>query len=521
MYEVEPLGDNVPIFYNLTKIKRYPFKVALICNIILAVNMPPFPGIMRMFSPLLLSSSTARVLATTTTIAIAIIILASNVTVAIAQQQLASQRSVIENGTVTGTALSIEDSFSVQVPRGWVIHDVRNVGFTLGAEVLQGYGILAQLCPEEQQQQSEITNDSGVNTSTSRISSSNSCQGAQGEVIHVVRYPNLGTRLGISSDDIIGNDDVTPDIILGYQMQKLQEAGYRDIRIMNSTDTTINVDLSAGLNNNTMRATVPAKLVEMTYSTNLAPNETRRAYFISTATNATPPNLGTIKGYAVFYEGNSTNSTATTAAEITTISGSLLPPATVRQVFDSFELIVAPEVAQAIAQEAAEGESLPMANTTGTNTTGTNATGTNAAEITEAVETAQGGGDDNGDDNAGEGNAGEGNAGEGDAGEGDGDDNGGDGNGADTACDSSYPDDCIRSPPPDLDCGDDGIPENFEVLPPDPHNFDPDNDGIGCESESNQQSDLDEEPGSPGSSDPLTLSDIISRAIDGLNSSPL
>jgi len=311
----------------------------------------------------------------------------------------------------------------------------------------------------------------------------------------------LDTRLGISSDDIIGNDDVTPDIILGYQMQKLQEAGYRDIRIMNSTDTTINVDLSAALNNNTMRASVPAKLVEMTYSTNLAPNETRRGYFISTATNATPPDLGTIKGYALFYEGNSTTSTATTAAEITTISGSLLPPATVRQVFDSFELIVAPEVAQAIAQEAAEDQSLPMAN----------ATGTNATEITEAVETAQGGGESNGDDNAGEG----------DAGEGDGDDNGGDGNGADTACDSSYPDDCIRSPPPDLDCGDDGIRENFEVLPPDPYNFDPDNDGIGCESESNQQSDLDEEPGSPGSSDPLTLGDIISRAIDGLNSSPL
>jgi hypothetical protein len=122
----------------------------------------------------------------------------------------------------------------------------------------------------------------------------------------------------------------------------------------------------------------------------------------------------------------------------------------------------------------------------------------NATEITEAAaESAQGGGNGNGDDNA------------------------GDGNGADTACDSSYPDDCIPSPPPDLDCGDDGVPENFEVLPPDPHNFDPDNDGIGCESESNQQSDLDEEPRSPGSSDSLTLGDLISRAINQLNSDPL
>src|SRR5215211_351042 len=513
--------------YNLTKIRRYPFMVALIYNIILTVNMPHLLGIMRMFSPLLPSSSTAIRLAATT-IAVAIILWATDVTIGNAQQQqqFMSQALAIENGT----ALSIEDSFRVHVPEDWVIHDARNTGFTLGIEVLQGYGLLAQLCPEEhqQRQQSVVTNASGANTSTS----SNSCQGSQGEIIHIVRYPNLGTRLGISSDEIISNDNVTSDVILGYQMEKLQEAGYRDIRIVNSTDTTINVDLSAGLSNNTMTAKVPAKLVEMTYSTNLAPNETRRGYFISTATNATPPNLGTIKGYAVFYEGNSTTSTSATAAGITTRSGSLLPPATARQVFDSFELIAAPEVAQAVAQEAAEGGSLAVAN----------ATGTNATEITEAAaETAQGGGNGNGDDNAGDGDAGDGDAGDGDAGDGDagdgdagdgdagdgdagdgnGDDNTGDGNGAETACDSSYPDDCIPSPPPDLDCGDDGIPENFEVLPPDPHNFDPDNDGVGCESESNQQSDLDEEPRSPGSSDSLTLGDLIRRAVDQLNSGPI
>ena len=47
-------------------------------------------------------------------------------------------------------------------------------------------------------------------------------------------------------------------------------------------------------------------------------------------------------------------------------------------------------------------------------------------------------------------------------------------------CDPSYPDVCIPPPPPDLDCVD--IPyRNFRVLPPDPHNFDGDHDGIGCE----------------------------------------
>jgi micrococcal nuclease len=47
-------------------------------------------------------------------------------------------------------------------------------------------------------------------------------------------------------------------------------------------------------------------------------------------------------------------------------------------------------------------------------------------------------------------------------------------------CDPAYPDACIPSPPPDLDCGDIG-PRRFTVVPPDPHNFDGDFDGIGCE----------------------------------------
>jgi endonuclease YncB( thermonuclease family) len=47
-------------------------------------------------------------------------------------------------------------------------------------------------------------------------------------------------------------------------------------------------------------------------------------------------------------------------------------------------------------------------------------------------------------------------------------------------CDPSYPTVCIPPPPPDLDC--DEIPyNNFKVLPPDPHRFDRDKDGIGCE----------------------------------------
>lgn len=47
-------------------------------------------------------------------------------------------------------------------------------------------------------------------------------------------------------------------------------------------------------------------------------------------------------------------------------------------------------------------------------------------------------------------------------------------------CDPSYPTVCIPVPPPDLDCRQ--IPHrNFLVLPPDPHRFDGDKDGVGCE----------------------------------------
>lgn len=48
-------------------------------------------------------------------------------------------------------------------------------------------------------------------------------------------------------------------------------------------------------------------------------------------------------------------------------------------------------------------------------------------------------------------------------------------------CDPSYPTVCIPPPPPDLDCGEISF-RNFKVLQPDPHRFDGDKDGIGCES---------------------------------------
>lgn len=47
-------------------------------------------------------------------------------------------------------------------------------------------------------------------------------------------------------------------------------------------------------------------------------------------------------------------------------------------------------------------------------------------------------------------------------------------------CERSYPDFCIAPPPPDLDCAD--VPHRrFRVVGADPHGFDGNRDGVGCE----------------------------------------
>ena len=47
-------------------------------------------------------------------------------------------------------------------------------------------------------------------------------------------------------------------------------------------------------------------------------------------------------------------------------------------------------------------------------------------------------------------------------------------------CNPSYPDSCIKSPPPKLNCPDISF-RNFKVIGSDPHGFDGDKDGVGCE----------------------------------------
>jgi len=251
-----------------------------------------------------------------------------------------SQPAAIQNIT---SFQSTDDGFSVQVPEGWVIHDVDNTGFVLlEEEATQGYGILAQLCPEEEQQQPTLPN---VDSSDDTFSSS--CEGSENGVIHIVRYPDLNNRLQVGNTlptTNNNNSSMINDNILLYHLQKLQEVGYRAIEIVNSTDMTVNL---INPQTNETITTVPAKFVEMIYTTGIAPNETKSGYLISTATDVTVPNPGMTKGYTIFYEGSSVS-----AAEITIGFGSLSPlPPPVRQVFDSFELIAETGAEQAEALE--------------------------------------------------------------------------------------------------------------------------------------------------------------------------
>src|SRR6266511_1306411 len=146
-------------------------------NLILLWIMSFVLGIMRISSPLSLKPATA--LALTAAVAIVILFTANNVTITNAQQPQqpqppTSQPAVTQNRTSSSLFQSTEDGFRVQVPDGWVIHDMKNTGYSLLTEVLQGYGVLAQLCPEEQQQTVRNVGGSSSSSGGNTLSSSSS-----------------------------------------------------------------------------------------------------------------------------------------------------------------------------------------------------------------------------------------------------------------------------------------------------------------------------------------------------------
>jgi hypothetical protein len=335
------------------------------------------------------------------------------------------------------------DSFRVQIPEGWIIQDIVPNPRLVELEAARGYGELARLCPEIEQHEAALLNEGGSTTSTSSSSTSTNgvCIFAL-DRIFIIRYPDLETRLG------------TTDNILTYHLQKLQEMGYINVQIVNSTDTTVNI---INPHTNQTVAIAPANVVEITYSPNYAPHEAKGGYLISTASNATTPNVGTTKGYSVFYEGSSNNT---------------LSPAA-KQVFDSFELIAASATSSAP-------------------TPTTPATPTSPSELQAPVEQPQSFAERQLPDTSEEAPVEEEQEEEDAETEEEEDAETEEEEDAETEeeeeqeeetdCHPSYPDFCIPPPPPNLNC-DDVSGRRFTVLPPDPHGLDGrDDDGIGCES---------------------------------------
>ena len=303
----------------------------------------------------LLVSPTLTIALTVVILAVAIILFVANVAIASAQQQpppLTNQPAVTQRAELFQ---STEDGIRLNVPQGWVIQDLNNTGPISSEELRRGYGILAQLCLSDEEQQRQRQQGQG-GAAPGNASNNNSCQGAQEEIIHVVRYPNLDSGIQMANNASTGGSSATPttgasfnnnnstiattiDNILAYHLQKLQQVGYNSIQIVNNADMTVN--LAVAQSNQTL-TTLPAKFVEITYTTASAPDETRRGYFILTATNAIAPNLGTTKGYSVFYEGN--YNFAETRSSSSSTPTPL--PQTVRQVFDSFELVTVADATQ-------------------------------------------------------------------------------------------------------------------------------------------------------------------------------
>lgn len=205
---------------------------------------------------------------------------------------------------VDGTFQSINNSFSISVPDGWVIQDVYNTDADiLLEEIMQGSRLLAQICPQEQ--------------ALADIEGTYSCEESN-ESIYIQRYPNLADEPEFAS---IANSNITNDDLLDYHILKLQKLGYTEISILKNTNMTINVINSDA---NKTIATVPANLVEMRYKG--ANSNDTRGYFMLAATNATS-NLGIVSGYSLSYEAN--------AATLP----SIIPPEPIVRIFQSFEFV--------------------------------------------------------------------------------------------------------------------------------------------------------------------------------------
>ncbi len=220
-------------------------------------------------------------------------------------QELSSIPVVINNGTFENTA----DGFRVQVPNGWVVQDIDNLhlpNYLTRNEA--GFSVLAIICPQQEAMQA--------------IGGRYNCEQAENSV--ELAYDRLGHR---PEFELIDNPiSITPEDFLAFIVKEMHGRNYTNIHIINSTDLTINI--TDPEDPATTIRTAPAKLVEMTYQSNLEPADLRSYSILATIPENSVPGLRQVlSGYSVIYEGPA----------ITTPSGS--PPLAIQQIFQSLEFI--------------------------------------------------------------------------------------------------------------------------------------------------------------------------------------
>lgn len=220
-------------------------------------------------------------------------------------QQLTSIPAVIQNGTFQNT----EDGFRIQVPHGWVVQDIDNLhlpNFRVANEA--GFLILAIICPQQE--------------TLPGIEGMYNCEQSESSV--EILHDRLSHRPEFEVIEDPAN--ITPDDFLAFMVEEMQGRNYTNIQIINSTDLTINI--TSPEDPNTTIRTVPAKLVEMTYQSNLGLADMRSYSILATIPENPIPGLRQIvSGDSVTYEGPAA----------TTPSGS--PPPPVQQIFQSLEFI--------------------------------------------------------------------------------------------------------------------------------------------------------------------------------------
>ena len=170
----------------------------------------------------------------------------------LAEQDRRQQMQLHENRRTTTTFESKADGFRIKIPNGWIVDDINNTDPAMQErERLFGAGILAIFCPQAQ----AIPEIGGTYNCPQEI-----------EGVVVVRFANLQSRPAFA--DIIRSDkNITTSDLLAFHLQFLeQKFGNKEIRILNNTDTSVNVIDS---HTNQTIGIAPAKYIEIMYRDNL------------------------------------------------------------------------------------------------------------------------------------------------------------------------------------------------------------------------------------------------------------